>query len=251
MIVIVVIIKGRKLGANTQHNNGISTYTFYAHSHKQKHTAQQKYLLIKVVNSFIAAESKIDPIPWDKFPYIGSRRVRACERASEWQSEQMKMVCAVQSTAKLFGFNVYLRKIHPFQIQWCMSTILKNCQHDTHTAVCVCVSVLCANVCIQFISVAWLIEIRNVKKAFLWCWWCCCRTLGLNDFTIFCHTDRISSAENLVFPSKSNERTYVPSIYWVNMCAHRITECIHFAVLESSIVGNIVWTKLKTVTVKR
>lgn len=35
-------------------------------------------------------------------------------------------VCVVQSTAKLFGFNVYLRKIHPFQIQWCMSTILKN-----------------------------------------------------------------------------------------------------------------------------
>lgn len=63
---IHIIIKGRKLGANTQRNNGI-----YTHTRTHSQTAQQKYLLIKVVNSFIAAESKIDPISWDEFPYIG------------------------------------------------------------------------------------------------------------------------------------------------------------------------------------
>lgn len=157
---IIIIIKGRKLGANTQRNDGIHTHA---------RTAEQPNRNICWLRSStrsLQRNPKLTQFHGINFHILELAYSRKCacvrEWENEWQSEQMKMVCgsvnavvcvcvcAVQSTAKLFGFNVYLRKIHPFQTQWCMSTILKNCQHDTHTTLCIQMYV-CITFCVSLL----------------------------------------------------------------------------------------------------
>lgn len=112
---------------------------------------------------------------------------------------------------------------------------------------CLCVCVVYMFVCITIcVSVACLIEIRKIKKTTAAkhsndaaaC-------LGPNNFPILCHTDENFQRRKICFQTKSDVRSYICLCMWT------VSPNIFCGTREQCIVGNIVWTKLQTVTVKR
>lgn len=108
---------------------------------------------------FIATVFEIDPIPWDTFPYLKLFNIEIMSTSMNKRIIQSVQVCAcvwlLYQQKNFLGLIFTHVNIHPFQIQWCMSTNLKNYQHNTpphtHTHASG--------------SVPWLIEIKkkNIK----------------------------------------------------------------------------------------